>query len=101
VRISNRKTVTGVVTSNKMEKTITVLVERRYKHPKYGKYILASRKYTAHDETNDALIGDEVEERGRFRKLRREVALVATILREREKGIRGAKPMGGASTGEE
>jgi len=44
---------------------------------------------------------DEVEERGRFRKLRREVALVATILREREKGIRVAKPMGGASTGEE
>ena len=44
---------------------------------------------------------DEVEERGRFRKLRREVALVATILREREMGIRGAKPIGGASTGEE
>jgi large subunit ribosomal protein L29 len=43
---------------------------------------------------------DEVEERGRFRKLRREVALVATILRERELGIRGAKPMG-ASAGEE
>lgn len=44
---------------------------------------------------------DEVEERGRFRKLRREVALVATILREREKGIRGAKPKGGASAVEE
>ena len=44
---------------------------------------------------------DEVEERGRFRKLRREVALVATIIRERELGIRGAKPVGTASTGEE
>lgn len=61
MRIGNRKTMTGVVTSNKMEKSITVLVERRYKHPKYGKYIVASKKYAVHDETNDALIGDEVE----------------------------------------
>ena len=61
MRTENRKSLTGVVTSNRMEKTITVLVERRYKHPKYGKYIVASKKYTAHDETNDAKIGDEVE----------------------------------------
>ena len=61
MRIENRKSVTGVVTSDRMQKSITVLVERRYKHPKYGKYIVASKKYTAHDETNDALIGDEVE----------------------------------------
>ena len=61
MRTENRKSMTGVVTSNKMEKTITVLVERRYKHPKYGKYIVSSKKYTAHDETNDAKIGDEVE----------------------------------------
>ena len=61
MRTENRKSMTGVVTSNKMEKTITVLVERRYKHPKYGKYIVSSKKYTAHDETNDARIGDEVE----------------------------------------
>jgi len=61
VRIGNRKTLTGTVTSDRMEKTITVLVERRYKHPKYGKYIVASRKYAAHDESNDARIGDTVE----------------------------------------
>lgn len=61
MRTDNRKSMTGVVTSNKMGKTISVLVERRYKHPKYGKYILASKKYMAHDETNDAKIGDEVE----------------------------------------
>ena len=61
MRTDNRKSMTGVVTSNKMEKSIIVLVERRYKHPKYGKYILSSKKYTAHDETNDAKLGDEVE----------------------------------------
>jgi small subunit ribosomal protein S17 len=52
---------TGVVSSDRMEKTITVVVERRYKHPKYGKYIVASKKYSVHDESNDARIGDEVE----------------------------------------
>ncbi len=61
MRIGKRKTLTGTVTSDKMEKTITVLVERRYKHPKYGKYIVASKKYSAHDETNDARTGDTVE----------------------------------------
>ena len=61
MRIGNRKTLTGTVTSDKMEKTITVVVERRYKHPKYGKYIVASKKYAAHDETNEARIGDTVE----------------------------------------
>ena len=43
----------------------------------------------------------EVEERGRFRKLRREVAQVQTVLRERKLGVRGAKPIGGAGAGEE
>ena len=61
MRIGNRKTMTGVVSSDRMEKTITVVVERRYKHPKYGKYIVASKKYAVHDESNDARIGDEVE----------------------------------------
>ncbi len=61
MRIGNRKTLTGTVTSDKMEKTITVVVERRYKHAKYGKYIVSSKKYAAHDETNDARIGDTVE----------------------------------------
>ena len=61
MRIGNRKTLTGTVTSDKMEKTITVVVERRYKHPKYGKYIVATKKYAAHDETNEARTGDTVE----------------------------------------
>lgn len=53
-------TVTGKVVSNKMEKTITVLVERRVKHPIYGKYITRSTKLHAHDESNECNIGDEV-----------------------------------------
>ena len=53
-------TTTGKVVSNKMDKTITVLVERRVKHPIYGKYITRSTKLHAHDETNECNIGDEV-----------------------------------------
>jgi len=53
-------TVTGKVVSNKMDKTITVLVERRVKHPIYGKYITRSTKLHAHDEANECNIGDEV-----------------------------------------
>lgn len=54
------RTVTGRVVSNKMEKTITVLVERRVKHPIYGKYITLSSKLHAHDEANECCIGDLV-----------------------------------------
>lgn len=55
-----RKTRTGVVTSNKMEKTITVTVVRKLKHPKYGKFVKKSKKFHAHDEENTAQIGDLV-----------------------------------------
>ncbi len=51
---------TGRVVSNKMDKTITVLVERRVKHPVYGKYITRSSKIHAHDESNECGIGDTV-----------------------------------------
>ena len=44
------RTLDGVVTSNKMDKTVTVLVERKVKHPLYGKYVVKSKKYHAHDE---------------------------------------------------
>ena len=54
------RTVTGKVVSNKMDKTITVLVERRVKHPVYGKYITRSSKLHAHDEQNVCNIGDTV-----------------------------------------
>jgi len=55
-----RKQRTGVVTSTKMEKTITVAVERKIKHPIYGKYVKKTKKFTAHDEKNDCNEGDTV-----------------------------------------
>jgi small subunit ribosomal protein S17 len=55
-----RKTRTGVVSSNKMEKTITVTVVRKLKHPKYGKFVKKSNKFHAHDESNEAQMGDLV-----------------------------------------
>lgn len=54
------RTASGVVVSAKMDKTITVLVERRVKHPVYGKYIKRSRKIHAHDEQNQCQAGDRV-----------------------------------------
>lgn len=56
----HRKQRIGIVASNKMEKTITVLVERRIKHPIYGKYVKKSKKFMAHDEANECSIGDLV-----------------------------------------
>jgi len=55
-----RKERVGLVTSNKMEKSIVVAVERKVKHPKYGKFIKRTTKFVAHDETNDCNIGDTV-----------------------------------------
>ena len=55
-----RKTRIGVVTSNKMEKTITVSVERRIKHPIYGKFLKKTTRFHAHDEKNECSIGDTV-----------------------------------------
>ncbi|PKM43183.1 MAG: 30S ribosomal protein S17 [Gammaproteobacteria bacterium HGW-Gammaproteobacteria-1] len=54
------RTVTGRVTSDKMDKTITVLIERRVKHPIYGKYVKRSTKLHAHDEQNECKEGDVV-----------------------------------------
>ena len=55
-----RKTRTGVVTSNKMAKTITVAVERKVKHPIYGKFVNKTTKFHAHDEKDECTIGDVV-----------------------------------------
>jgi small subunit ribosomal protein S17 len=55
-----RKERIGVVTSNKMTKTITVAVERKVKHPIYGKFIKKTTRFHAHDEKNEASIGDVV-----------------------------------------
>ena len=57
---STARTLQGRVVSDKMDKTITVLVERRVKHPVYGKYISHSSKVHAHDEDNRAGMGDTV-----------------------------------------
>ncbi|HET7273573.1 MAG TPA: 30S ribosomal protein S17 [Longimicrobiaceae bacterium] len=57
---ASRKTRTGTVVSDKMDKTAVVRVVRRYAHPLYGKQVTRSKKYHAHDETNDARVGDMV-----------------------------------------
>jgi len=55
-----RKERVGIVTSDKMSKSITVIVERRVMHPKYGKFVKRSSKFMAHDEKGDAHVGDTV-----------------------------------------
>ena len=60
VRARRAQSLVGRVISNKMDKTITVLVERRIKHPLYKKYIRRTSKLHAHDENNDCFIGDTV-----------------------------------------
>ncbi|MCE2711774.1 MAG: 30S ribosomal protein S17 [Cryomorphaceae bacterium] len=55
-----RKERIGIVTSDKMQKSIVVAVERKVKHPKYGKFVKKTTKFVAHDENNDCNIGDTV-----------------------------------------
>ena len=55
-----RKERVGVVTSDKMDKSIVVKVERKVKHPKYGKFLKRTTKFMAHDEKNESHIGDTV-----------------------------------------
>ena len=56
-----KRTLIGKVVSDKMDKTVSVLIERRVKHPLYGKIVRLSKKYLAHDENNQAKVGDTVE----------------------------------------
>ncbi|GAP61902.1 MAG: 30S ribosomal protein S17 [Ardenticatenia bacterium] len=56
-----RKRLEGVVVSDKMDKTVVVLVERLVRHPIYGKQVRRSKKYHAHDERNEVRVGDRVE----------------------------------------
>ncbi len=56
----NKRTMVGLVTSDKMDKTAVVKVSSKVKHPTYKKYILRSKKYKAHDELNQCSIGDTV-----------------------------------------
>jgi len=61
IKQSLKRTLVGKVVSDKMDKTVTVLVERRVKHALYGKIVMRSNKYHAHDERNEAKEGDMVE----------------------------------------
>ncbi len=56
-----KKVLSGVVVSDKMDKTVSVLVERQFPHPLYGKVVRRSKKYLAHDEENAYKVGDVVE----------------------------------------
>jgi small subunit ribosomal protein S17 len=57
---SRRRTLMGQVVSDKMDKTVVVQVIRRYRHPRYKKYVQERIRYKAHDETNEAKVGDKV-----------------------------------------
>lgn len=59
--LEKRRVVVGIVVSDKMQKTIVVKVDRRVRHTEYKKYVVRSRRFKAHDETNDAKIGDRVQ----------------------------------------
>lgn len=59
--VKRQRTLIGKVVSNKMDKTVVVRIERRVKHPVYGKIVIRSNKYKAHDETNQYNEGDTVE----------------------------------------
>jgi small subunit ribosomal protein S17 len=61
VKQAHKRTLIGKVVSDKMDKTVTVLIERQLKHPLYGKIIMRTNKYHAHDEANQAKTGDTVE----------------------------------------
>lgn len=59
-QVKGRRTIVGRVVSNKMDKTVSVAIERRIKHPVYGKYIRRTTKVLAHDAANECNIGDRV-----------------------------------------
>ena len=81
---NTKRTVTGKVVSDKMDKSITVAIERKVKHPMYGKYVRRTTKLMAHDESNEAKAGDIVAlSEGRPRSKRKAWELVNVIVRAR------------------
>jgi small subunit ribosomal protein S17 len=60
LKVVNKKKLNGIVVSDKMDKTVVVLIERYVKHPKYGKFVKIRKKYKAHDEEGKYKIGDKV-----------------------------------------
>lgn len=82
----NVRTLTGKVVSDKMDKTVVVLVERKVKHPLYGKVIRRSNKFHAHDENNEYAVGDVVTI-GESRPLSKTKTWVVTTLVEKNNTI--------------
>ena len=74
---NNKRQVVGVALNNKMDKTATIEVERRFPHPVYNKYIVRNKKYYAHDESNSCSEGDivRIEEHKATSKLKRWIVL--------------------------
>ncbi|HOM74171.1 MAG TPA: 30S ribosomal protein S17 [Fervidobacterium sp.] len=87
-----KKRLVGEVVSDKMDKTVTVKVERLFKHPEFGKYIKKSKKFYAHDENNECKIGDvvEIEESKPISRLKRWV--VVRIVEKSKLGERVQTP---------
>jgi small subunit ribosomal protein S17 len=93
-RVSRRKVRVGTVVSNKMDKTVVVKVTRHAEHPLYGKRIIKSKKYVAHDEENVCGIGDQI----RIRETR---PLSKTKRWELAEIVRKAPVFGAEKSGEE
>ncbi len=86
-KATEARVLTGTVVSNKMQNTIVVLVERREKHPKYGKFIKLSTKIHAHDESNQCSIGDIVTVR-ECRPLSKTKSWVLVNIKERAEKVK-------------
>jgi|TARA_B110000503_G_C7113356_1_gene399201 small subunit ribosomal protein S17 len=86
VTVKHQRTLSGKVVSDKMNKTVVVMVERRVKHPVLGKVIMRSARYKAHDETNQYKMGDSVEI-AESRPISRDKSWVVTRLIEASRDI--------------
>ena len=84
--VKRQRTLSGKVVSDKMKKTVVVMVERRVKHPVLGKVIMRSARYKAHDETNQYKMGDSVEI-AEARPISRDKSWVVTRLIEASRDI--------------
>ena len=85
------RTLTGRVVSDKMDKTVTVLVERRVKHPLYGKIVTRSKKYHAHDENNECHAGDLVRSRNAGRSRRPRPGGWCKLVEKAQRGLSGLR----------
>jgi len=94
-----RKTIRGVVTNDKNDKTIRVVVERRYQHPKYGKIVRGRTVCHTHDENNDARIGDVVDiVESRPRSALKRWELVQVVTRANQVRVAAAAEIGRIGT---